>query len=363
MKERSSGEPIRLGLIGCGGIVKLTHLASYLNLGELVRVVAIADPVAENRDQLGDALNIPASQRYVDHVALLEKAEVDAVTIATPHYLHARQAIQAAEAGVAIISEKPPATTMEEAYAMREAVLKHGVSYAIVHNLLHCVPMQSALAILRAGELGQPYFGRGMSLAHVGSTEHPARKWWKLQPATGGGCIADTSYHEIYSTEALMCSPVRYVEARVKTMYYPFDIDDLALTLFEHENGAISTVSTSWCVPQVGAEPGRRCEVHAPQGSLRTVNTNSEKASLQRWTLGEGWKAVELPGLADAKAQDEFKAGHVTFFEAVFEALASGKQTPTTIDTACHMMAIVEGARRASDERRAVDVQELERPS
>ena len=66
-----------------------------------------------------------------------------------------------------------------------------------------------------------------------------------------------------------MGAPIRYVEARVKTMYYDIDVDDMALLLLEHDNGALSTVSTAWCVPTPAAEGGRWCEVHAPGGSLR----------------------------------------------------------------------------------------------
>lgn len=352
--------PIRLGLIGCGGIVKGTHLPCYKALGDLVQVVAVADLVPANRDEVGDALGVPPGQRYGHHSDLLEKAQVDAVTIATPHSAHAAQVTEAAQAGVAIISEKPMAATMQEALAMREAVQRHRVPYAVVHNLLHTVPMQAAQAILRAGELGEPYYGRGMSLFHKGDRSTQTTANWRNTRSAGGGAVADTAYHEIYSTEALMGSPVRYVEARVKNLFYAIEVDDMALLLLEHENGALSTVSTSWCVPTVAAESGRWCEVHAPRGSLRAIH--KPEGPLLRFVAGEGWKSVDLPGLASQGVNTPRHAGqgHLGFFRSVFEALASGTQTPTTIDTACHTLAIVEAARRASEERRAVDVRELE---
>ena len=357
-RHRPPQRPIRLGLIGCGGIVKGTHLPCYQALQGLVQVVALADPVPANRDQVGNALGVPPDQRYAHHSELLEKAAVDAVTIATPHSMHAGQVIEAAQAGVAIVCEKPAATCMEEAHAMREAVRKHGVPYSVVHNLLHTLPMQAAQAILRAGELGEPYFGRGVSLFHKGPPASQTAQTWRNTKAAGGGSLADTAYHEIYSGEALMGSPVRHVEARVTTLFFSIEVDDVALLVLEHENGALSTVSTSWCVPVVPGEGGRWCEVHAPNGSLRAVH--KAQGPLLRFAVGEGWRPVELPGLAHLKPSSPRHAGHVAYFEAVFEALAGGSQTPTTIDTACHTLAIVEAARRASGERRAVDVRELE---
>ena len=41
-------KPIRLGLIGCGGIVQKSHCPSYLNIPDFVKVVALADLVPEN---------------------------------------------------------------------------------------------------------------------------------------------------------------------------------------------------------------------------------------------------------------------------------------------------------------------------
>ena len=362
-KKRTPTLPIRLGLIGCGGIVKIAHVPSFQALPDVVQVVAVADPVPENRAEVGDALGVPPSQRYTTHSELLDRADVDAVSIATPHHLHAAHVIAAAEAGVAIISEKPMAASMEQALAIRAAVIRARVPYTIVHNIVHSVPMQEALARLRSGALGQPFFGRGVSLFNKGPRETQTAASWRNTRATGGGSVADTCYHEIYSVEALMGAPIRYVEARVKTMYYDIDVDDMALLLLEHDNGALSTVSTAWCVPTPAAEGGRWCEVHAPGGSLR-VHHRAQGPFLS-FTNAGGWQEVALPGLADPRATASARlVGHAGYFEAVCRALASdatlgATPLPTTVDTACHMMAVVEGARLASERRQAVAVDEL----
>ena len=131
MAERKRvSKPVRLGLIGCGGIVQKVHAPSLLALPEAVQVVAVADPLPDSRDQVGEMFGVPAGQRYPDHRALLERAEVDMVSIATPHHLHAEHVTAAAEAGVAVSCEKPMATSMEEGWAIRAAVERSGVAYA-----------------------------------------------------------------------------------------------------------------------------------------------------------------------------------------------------------------------------------------
>ena len=60
---------------------------------------------------------------------MLEHAAIDVVTVATPHSLHAEQVSEAASAGVAVISEKPMATNLEEADAIMSAVRRNNVPY------------------------------------------------------------------------------------------------------------------------------------------------------------------------------------------------------------------------------------------
>ncbi len=349
-------KPIRLGLIGCGGIVQGTHARAYLSLPDTVKVVALADIVDDNLRQVGSTFDVPEAQRYNDYRDMLANAEIDAVTIATPHFIHAEQAIEATEAGVAIISEKPMATSLEDADAVLEAVKRNDVPYAVVHNYLFTLTMQHGLAQLR--ELGKPIFGRsqGMGLKPSDfSADHTNPAFaWRASKGKGGGCIIDTSYHEIYSVGALMESPVRYVEARVKTLHLNIDVDDIAMLLCEHENGTISTVSGAWCAPD---RDWGWCEVHTTDGSLRVRHRRNEPDSLMRFTRASGWQQLDIPGFADQKFKDP--SGHIGFFAATFEALSNGDEMPITGAQARQNLAIIEAARLATDSRRAIDLDEL----
>lgn len=343
--------PIRLGLIGCGGIVQLSHLPCHLFMPDLVQVSAIADPVAANTEHVGKKANVPRELRYADHREMLENAEVDAVVIATPHHMHFDHAMQAVEAGVAVISEKPMAMTLEDADAIIEAAKRNQTTYTVIHNFLHSPPMQQALAILRSGEIGEPAFGRAQSLFSKTGDKLDATVW-RNQKQAGGGCINDTCYHEIYLVEALVGSPVRYVEARAQTKFFDAEVDDLALLMLEHENGAVSTVSTSWGVRSY--EDACWCEVHSNQGALR-VTARQRSLHLLRHEVGK-WQEIEIPELADLSPGERGAIGHRCYFAATFEALANGSELPVSGQQGRHILAIIEAARKATVERRAIEV-------
>jgi len=350
-------KPIRLGLIGCGGIVQKVHLPSLQALQSSVCVVAIADPILEHRESVGERLGIRADQRYPDHRSLLAHALVDAVSIATPHHLHAEHVIAAAEAGTAVICEKPMATSMAEANAILSAVQRNGVPYSEVHNLLFTLPMQEALKQAQAGAIGRLFLGRGQSMFNKATRGDLPLDLWRNRRETGGGCLGDTAYHEIYSVEALVGSPIRYVEARVKTMMFQVDVEDMALLLCEHESGALSTISTSWC--NAATESGRWCEVHGTLGAIR-VNHRDSDSFLRYLTCENKWETIRAPGGYGADLATMTIRGHEGYFAAVCEALANGTEMPVTVHDARHMLAVVEAARLATERRCAVDVQEFE---
>lgn len=364
MKQRTLQAPIRLGLIGCGSIVRNVHAPSYQALTDLVQVTAVADPFASNRDQIAATLGVPSAQCYADYRDMLAQAPIDVVTIATPHHLHVEHVVQAAQAGKAIIAEKPMATNMAEANAIREAVVRYQVPYAIVHNLLYSVPMQEALAQLRDGQIGQPYYGRAQCYHNKAALGPVTGEPWRNRKDTGGGCLADTAYHEIYCTEALMGSPICRISAQVKTVCFDLDVDDMALMLFEHENGKLSTVSTGWGVPVQEFESGRWVEVHGTRGSLRVLHR--VEGPVLRYIRADGgerfsapWQPLELPGLEKIKAGSGFLVGHLGFFAATLQALAKGDPTPTNVETARHILSVIEAARQASASGCTVDLREF----
>ena len=352
-------QPIRLGLIGCGGIVQRAHAPAFASMQGLVQVVALADPIESNLTAVGQKFGVPTEHQYPSYRDMLAKAKIDAVSIATPHFLHAEQVIASANAGVAVISEKPMATSLDEADAILEAVERNGVPYAVVHNLLFSPAMKHALSLLGLGQFGEPLFGR--SQAMFVKPKHLSPDDWRHSRAKGGGCIIDSAYHEIYAVSALMLSPVKYIEARVKTLYYEaLDVDDTAVLLLEHENGAVSTVTASWCAASHGNDSGRWCEAHTTEGTLR-VNHRPNKPVL-RFSRTDGWQDIDLPGMKDgAKESATLSAlrfaeatGHAGFFAATFEALATGAKVPVTGENARRNLAIIEAARQATIERRAV---------
>ena len=160
-------ETYRAGIIGLSGIAQNrprdnvwgprfgqphSHAAAYA-VHPRVEVVAVCDLVPELLDRYEQ--NWGPAARYTDYRAMLEKENLDLVSVVTSDHLHAPMVVDAAEAGVAgIFCEKPLATTLADADRMLEAVEKHGVQMIVNHTRRWDPFWRQAKAIVDEGQFG-----------------------------------------------------------------------------------------------------------------------------------------------------------------------------------------------------------------
>ncbi|MFB6174221.1 MAG: Gfo/Idh/MocA family protein [Halobacteriales archaeon] len=143
----------RAGIIGAGGIAgmgilgmhdeeaigrekfRASHAGGY-EAADRIDLVAVADVDAEKVERFGDAWELPESGLYTDHREMLEAEDLDAVSVATPSFLHHEHAIDAARIGDpdAIWCEKPIASSVTDANEMVEVCEEAGAELLINHS-------------------------------------------------------------------------------------------------------------------------------------------------------------------------------------------------------------------------------------
>ena len=113
--HRTDRRPLRLAMIGAGGVAQskwLPALARLRTLWDPVELVGVADPA---EDQGRKVERVHGCRWYRDHTQLLSEEKPDAVIIASPDHFHAEHAQDALEAGAAALVEKPFFTSLAEA--------------------------------------------------------------------------------------------------------------------------------------------------------------------------------------------------------------------------------------------------------
>ncbi len=143
----------RVGIIGCGGMGR-SHARAYAKK-EATEVVAAMDIDEEAAKKLGEEFSIPAI--YTDRDEMLEKEELDIVSIPTWQIARAEVTVAVANAGVkAIIGEKPMANSLGGADAMMKACEENGVKLAIGHQRRFTPAANEIRRLVADGAIGQP---------------------------------------------------------------------------------------------------------------------------------------------------------------------------------------------------------------
>lgn len=143
----------RVGIIGCGRIAP-AHVNGYQS-SDRYKLVAAADVKPDVGKALCQKFDIPAF--YDSYAEMLERENLDVVSVTTWPGTHAEITVAAAKAGVrGILCEKPMAPSLGEAAAMVEACQAHGVKLAIGHQHRFNPSWNRAKELIAEGAIGQP---------------------------------------------------------------------------------------------------------------------------------------------------------------------------------------------------------------
>src|SRR3954466_16130698 len=148
--------------------------------------------------------------------AVLARKDIDVVDICTPGDSHAEIAVAAAEAGKAILCDKPLANTLAEAERMHAAVKKAGVVNMVCHNYRRCPAVTLAKRIIEEGEIGDIYHYRGVYLQDWIVDPKFPRVWPRERARAGSGSRGHILSPTMVWSRYLVAEPVE-VSGLLKT--------------------------------------------------------------------------------------------------------------------------------------------------
>jgi predicted dehydrogenase len=229
---------VRIGLIGCGGMAR-AHLRQLSRI-EDARVVALADPDASQIEKCRQAFPGLADARdYADWREMLEREDLEAVEVGTPHSQHAEQTLAAFERGLHVLCEKPLVTSLDDADRVIEARDRSG-KVGLLSYQRHYSPLfrrlRAELASKRFGEITfvSALLGQQWKTLTAGS--------WRQDPMiSGGGQLNDSGSHIVdvllWATQLRPAS----VAALCDNRGAPVDIDSAVTVRFE--SGAFGSIN------------------------------------------------------------------------------------------------------------------------
>lgn len=320
---------LKVGMIGGGGgfFGKVHQRAISLDATrEVVAGALHQDPAlsAKFADEWG-------VKGYTDYKAMLAdwkagNLELDYVTIVTPNFLHAEQALACINAGMPVLCEKPMCYTLAEADALKKAVKANKkVPFALSHTYTGHPLMMLARELIKQGKIGnirkiETYYNQGW-LATLAEKEGNQGAAWRTDPKKSGvsGCGGDIGTHALINALWTSGLGLKSVSALL-TAIPGRKLDDDFNVFGKLSNGATLVLLSSQIA--IGHKNDNGFRIYGDKGSLEWVQEQSEELHFldgtTRTTYFQNAPTSEVPDIL--KSYSRIPPGH---HEDFLEALAN----------------------------------------
>ena len=359
---------MRAGVIGTGFIGPV-HIEALRRLG--VQVTAVCGSTASAR-ATAERWGIPEVYGDHDYRAMLRSPNVDVVHITSPNKVHVEQSLASLAAGKHVVCEKPLGMSARETSRVVSAVRRPGAPVFAVNYMCRFFPAVLQMrAMIHRGDIGRVIHVQG----------HFFQDWllkdtdynWRILASEGGPlrAIGDIGTHWIDTVSFLLGARAESVFAHTETFHkvrrrprgevqsfarsagkdlvpYPVDTEDFGSVLLRfgraghgfadgvHANASISQVAAGWkcslAVGIYGTTGSLQWEFQQPN-EIRVGRRDSPDQILQRATAGF---SEDIAGFTDCPGghPEGFPDSHKMHYRAVYEHIASGRQTPVLFATA-----------------------------
>lgn len=244
-----AGDRLGVAVIGVG--VGRGHIRDYLDCPQ-AQLLAICD---QDPVRLAEAAaRFGVETTYTDYHELLQRPDLQAVSIALPNFLHAPVAIDALKAGKHVLCEKPLALNAQQAEEMVQTARARGLTLMVNFNYRFGEAAWMIHNAVAAGDLGDIYYARTTWLRNRGIPGIGG--WFTNKKLSGGGGLIDLGVHRLDLAlwymgypQPVSVSGATYGEfgkALAARQGKSFDVDDMAIGFVRFANGASLSIEASW---------------------------------------------------------------------------------------------------------------------
>ncbi len=224
----------KVGIIGCGRISSV-YIEALKQAEQYVDVCfAVDKELAKAKCFAANFANCAFSDNYEEMLS----ANLDVIHVCTPHYLHKEHVVSALKAGCHVLTEKPIATTMQDAYEMIKASKTYNRQLGVIFQNRYIEGIQAVKKLIENGEFGK-ITGAFSHLAWHRPPSYYECDWKGSWEKEGGGVVIDQAIHSIDLVRYLMGCEAKEIQAHIsRRILTNIEVEDEADAMITFENGA-----------------------------------------------------------------------------------------------------------------------------
>ena len=325
-------EPVKLGIIGCGIAARELHWPALREMTDKFRITAVCNHTV---DKARDFSEVAGGVPYVlDWRELVDRDDVDAVSVMLPFEMNREVAEYALAAGRHIMVEKPLAARTGDAESMLvlENLYPDRVMM-VAENFRYRELYLRTRDMLEADAAGSPYAAIWNFHTDLGSPNNARYMGtgWRFEEAYPGGFLVDGGVHIIAAIRMLFGECIS-VTSLVRSVYPDAGRVDTMSSLFALHGGVICTVNQFYNVP------GHRMNTITIYGDKGTIIVDNDASTI---TLKRRDSSPEVTTL-------QHDPGYRGEYEDFYAAITTGSEVSSSFDEGYrdlkYMMGAVESA-------------------
>ncbi len=316
-------EPVKIAQVGCGSVAQrgtLAHLALD-DVKDKVRLKVTMDPVSERAKACMEKFG--AEEWYDDYDKMLEEADIDAVTIASPIGLHYEQVMKAIASGKHVHCNKTITTTAKEATDIIEAAKKRGVRVvSSPGNSARHPAVRRIKQLIKEGVIGKVYMaqrGGGFSGHEYEGFRRPDDVLANVDPTwyykKGGGPMYDYGVYLLHELTAILgsakavtaMSGIGLKERVFKGKKIPVEMDDNTLLLLDFGESTFAYLFATFSVYLDGCP----LSISGSEGAIRVGEHGRLEVLSSK--IPEGRRVEELSYIGTLPYVEQLGPAHTTW--------------------------------------------------
>jgi UDP-N-acetyl-2-amino-2-deoxyglucuronate dehydrogenase len=310
---------LRFALAGCGRIAN-NHIEALARHAERAELVAVCDP---DEAALAAAVQRTGARGHRHYAEMLAATEADAVILTTPSGLHSMQAIQAAEAGRHVVTEKPMATRWQDGLAMVQACDRAGVRLFVVKQNRRNATLQLLKGAVQAGRFGRIAMVTVNVFWARPQSYYDSAAWrgtWEFD----GGALMNQASHYVDLLDWIV-GPVESVMAYTATLARHIEVEDTAAAALKWRNGALGSVNVTMLTHPKNFEGS--ITVLGERGTVRIGGVAVNQ--IEHWEFSEPDPMDATIADASYATSSVYGFGHPLYYDNVIRTLR-GEAEPET---------------------------------
>jgi predicted dehydrogenase len=333
-EERAARRPVRLAVVGAGGVALSKHIPAILRLRtiweplELVAVTRRDETVGRHIEKMYGC------RWYSDTAAMIRREKPDGVILCGPDALHVEHGLACVEAGIPALIEKPISRSLSDARRLCRAADERGVPIMTVSNKRYSPPYRRARRYVAEGPVADPamFVGKfNLGYDYVDLFEQGTIHLFDLTRFFMG---------DVRTVHALAVN--KYHRNRDK---YPLDNAVLAL---EFASGSVGTLYTSSSA--LSLKPWERVEVYGNKAWLAV----EDQCELLLYDSEEGPAKSWRPVVPNTLIFDEEFGGFMGLIENFCQVIRKAEPPGVTGWDGCKALEISIAALQSWKEGRTV---------